>query len=106
MPVPTIERYDAFVQKLKDADLYDDNYSFVKGGFWRNFLSKYAETNHLHKRMLYVSKLLDNSQLEDKGRQGSAATPLRGTMQLPLLARSLWRSISAALTRGRLSGVD
>lgn len=32
---------------------------FFRGGFWRNFLSKYSESNHLHKRMLDVSARLD-----------------------------------------------
>ena len=32
---------------------------FLRGGFWRNFLSKYSEANHLHKRMLDVSARLD-----------------------------------------------
>jgi 4-alpha-glucanotransferase len=28
---------------------------FLKGGFWRNFFVKYAESNHLHKKLLWVS---------------------------------------------------
>lgn len=28
---------------------------FVRGGFWRNFLTKYEESNNLHKKMLHVS---------------------------------------------------
>lgn len=31
---------------------------FLRGGFWRNFLTKYAEANNLQKRMLRVSKRL------------------------------------------------
>ena len=30
--------------------------SFVRGGFWRNFLSRYTESNWMHKKMLYVSR--------------------------------------------------
>ncbi|OGR89290.1 MAG: hypothetical protein A2992_02665 [Elusimicrobia bacterium RIFCSPLOWO2_01_FULL_59_12] len=29
---------------------------FLHGGFWRNFLTKYEESNNLHKKMLWVSK--------------------------------------------------
>ncbi len=29
---------------------------FVHGGFWRNFLTKYEESNNLHKKMLHVSE--------------------------------------------------
>ncbi len=28
---------------------------FLRGGFWRNFLEKYPEANHMHKKMLRVS---------------------------------------------------
>jgi alpha-amylase len=28
--------------------------AFLRGGFWRNFLSKYEESNNMHKKMLYV----------------------------------------------------
>lgn len=29
---------------------------FLRGGFWRNFLEKYPESNHMHKKMLRVSR--------------------------------------------------
>ncbi len=29
---------------------------FSKGGFWRNFLTKYSESSNMHKKMLYVRK--------------------------------------------------
>jgi 4-alpha-glucanotransferase len=29
---------------------------FLHGGFWRNFLTKYEESNNLHKKMLWVSR--------------------------------------------------
>jgi len=41
---------------------------FVQGGFFRNFLAKYEEANQLHKRMLYVSGLV-----EEAARKGDAA---------------------------------
>ena len=31
---------------------------FLRGGFWRNFFVKYAESNLLHKKMLYVASKL------------------------------------------------
>lgn len=36
--------------------------SFLKGGYWRHFLVKYPEANHLQKRMLQVSKRLQTLQ--------------------------------------------
>ncbi len=44
---------------------------FIRGGFWRGFLSKYAESNNLQKRMLQVSERL--KRLKDSGKYGAAA---------------------------------
>ncbi|MBE0491349.1 MAG: DUF1926 domain-containing protein [Sulfurospirillum sp.] len=41
--------------------------SFIKGGIWKNFFIKYAESNYLHKRMLNLSgkqKLFSKQQKE------------------------------------------
>ena len=37
----------------------------MRGGFWRNFLTKYPEAGHMHKKMLYISEKLDD--LRKKG---------------------------------------
>ncbi|HDZ19155.1 MAG TPA: DUF1925 domain-containing protein [archaeon] len=37
-----------------------ETYQFLKGGFWRNFLIKYPESNNMHKKMLYVRNKLIN----------------------------------------------
>jgi hypothetical protein len=47
--------YEDFEHKLKAAGLYDTYHIFVRGGFWRNFLAKYRESNQMHKKMLSVS---------------------------------------------------
>ena len=59
------------MQKLKEdvGDNYFDDVgvSFIKGGIWKNFFIKYSESNYLHKRMLYFSKVqdkLDKNTLE------------------------------------------
>ena len=43
---------------------------FLRGGQWANFLTKYEESNHLHKRMLYAGqkvKQLDSDTQEASG---------------------------------------
>ncbi|RJO66901.1 MAG: DUF1926 domain-containing protein [Myxococcales bacterium] len=37
---------------------------FVKGGFFRNFFMRYPEANHMHKRMLEISRKVHQSALE------------------------------------------
>jgi hypothetical protein len=48
--------YDDFEHKLKDLHLYEKYDPFVRGGFWRNFMVKYPESNNMHKKMLQVSE--------------------------------------------------
>ena len=57
LPTPARVRYH---QLLREFSSRDDVLSFLRGGIWREFLSKYREANLLHKKMLYVSKKVDN----------------------------------------------
>ncbi len=54
LPVEKYFELEEFENILKShqLDKYD---TFVRGGYWRNFLRKYPEANWLHKKMLRVS---------------------------------------------------
>lgn len=54
LPAKLQEKYSDFVKKVQEEQS-SSILSFVRGGFFRNFLSKYEEANHMHKRMLRVS---------------------------------------------------
>jgi len=56
LPANAIDRYEAFEHRLKDNGLFDNYKVFVRGGFWRNFLAKYPESNNLHKKSLRISQ--------------------------------------------------
>jgi len=58
MPARTIHKYEDFEKWLKDHHMPAENKVFVHGGFWRNFLAKYPESNNMHKRMLRGSQRL------------------------------------------------
>ena len=55
LPMPAAERYAALVREHKNAGRFDQTKAFLRGGIWRNFLSRYAEANWMHKRMLALS---------------------------------------------------
>jgi 4-alpha-glucanotransferase len=44
--------------RLPEAERF---HRFLRGGLWRNFLSKYPESNQVHKLMLEVSRRLDSA---------------------------------------------
>ncbi len=56
LPSRAILRYEEFEQQLKKYEIFDKYKMFVRGGFWRNFLAKYPESNNLHKKSLRVSR--------------------------------------------------
>jgi len=56
LPTTTMMEYEAALKTLKGMPDGATIRPFVKGGIWRNFLAKYPESNHMHKRMLMVSR--------------------------------------------------
>lgn len=51
LPTQSIMQYEDFEHWLHDQQMADEHKVFVRGGFWRNFMVKYPESNNLHKRM-------------------------------------------------------
>ncbi|MCX7845479.1 MAG: DUF1926 domain-containing protein [Dictyoglomaceae bacterium] len=52
--------------EIKKEGKWEKYSPFIKGGFWRNFLAKYSEANHIHKRMLYVREKIKNLSTKSK----------------------------------------
>jgi alpha-amylase len=65
MPTEAIHRYEDLKKELEKTDLAGHARAFIRGGLWQNFMSKYTEANHLHKKMLSVSRKLAEA-LEDE----------------------------------------
>ncbi len=51
--------YHTIVERLKKDDVYQEYRPFVRGGFWRSFLTKYPEANRMHKKMIHVSRKIN-----------------------------------------------
>jgi alpha-amylase/alpha-mannosidase (GH57 family) len=94
------------VAQEKAAGRYETRKPFIRGGIWRNFISRYAESNWMHKRMLQLSdrvaalpprkvspemlELLHLAQANDAYWHG-----LFGGLYLPHLRRAVWNAIVA-----------
>ena len=52
LPTPARKRFHALLQEFTNRA---DVLPFLRGSFWRTFLTKYSEANLLHKKMLNVS---------------------------------------------------
>jgi alpha-amylase/alpha-mannosidase (GH57 family) len=57
LPTPMQRKLYAIEKELEAEPEKKQHYGvFLRGGFWRNFLAKYEESNNLQKRMLCVSR--------------------------------------------------
>jgi alpha-amylase len=117
LPAHAFTRLEAFERRLQEAHLYDENQMFVRGGYWRNFLAKYPEANHMHKKMLRIAGWLHAREakaplpagLREKLWAGQCNDPLWhgvfGGLYLPNLRFPVYRSLLEAETGlDRLAG--
>jgi alpha-amylase len=66
LPTSSLKGYEDFVDQLKKNEVYEQNKPYVRGGFWRNFMAKYPESNLMHKKMLRVSRKVNSSRKSNK----------------------------------------
>lgn len=65
LPVESTNEFEEFENILSSQNLSRFS-TFVRGGYWRNFLAKYPEANWLHKKMLRVSNKIQKYQEEGR----------------------------------------
>jgi alpha-amylase/alpha-mannosidase (GH57 family) len=59
LPAERAHAYAELVQAAKNDQHYERDKAFLRGGIWKNFLTRYSESNWMHKRMLALSARLD-----------------------------------------------
>ena len=59
LPAERAHAYADLVQQERTHGDYERDKAFLRGGMWKNFLSRYSEANWMHKRMLALSARVD-----------------------------------------------
>ena len=104
LPMPAAGIYSNLLSGEKAAGRGDLHRPFLRGGIWRNFLTRYPEANWMHKRMQALSARLTalpeappeltadlyRAQANDAYWHG-----LFGGLYLPHLRRAVWNNIVA-----------
>jgi alpha-amylase len=104
LPAPAAREYHALVEQERQAGRFEQRRANLRGGIWRNFFTRYAESNWMHKRMLDASdrlaalpsalrkpamqEALHRSQANDAFWHG-----LFGGLYLPHLRRAIWNNL-------------
>ncbi|HEY1182250.1 MAG TPA: alpha-amylase/4-alpha-glucanotransferase domain-containing protein [Rhodocyclaceae bacterium] len=124
LPGPAARTYHALVESEKQQGRFEAHKPFLRGGIWRNFFSRYPESNWMHKRTLEASaryaelapalktealqELLHRSQANDAFWHG-----LFGGLYLPHLRRAIWNNLlalearlDAIAPRAAVAGID
>lgn len=104
LPADAAGTYAELVQHAKTSHWYDSKKAFIRGGIWKNFFSRYPESNWMHKRMLALSTRL--AALPEKRRTGEMQQKLYeaqandaywhglfGGLYLPHLRRAVYNAI-------------
>ncbi len=104
LPAEEAETYAELVHREKDAGRFDRTKAFLRGGMWRNFLTRYPEANWMHKRMLAASQRLAGLAPEQRTAEMTGALyraqgndaywhGLFGGLYLPHLRRTVYRNL-------------
>lgn len=115
LPPQAAAAYAELVASEKQGEHYARRKGFVRGGIWRNFLSRYPEANWMHKRMLALSSRLsetegarDDAELRALLHLAQANDAywhgLFGGLYLPHLRRGVWSRLLAL--ESRLDAID
>lgn len=59
LPAEAANHYADLVGRAKAEGRFEQDKAFLRGGMWKNFLTRYPEANWMHKRMLGLSARLD-----------------------------------------------
>ncbi len=95
LPIRAQERYQEAKQILLASGKFPEAAESVRGGFWRNFLVKYEESNWMHKRMLQVSALVE--ELGDKSGRSDAWKEARDHLYQAQCNCAYWHGLFGGL---------
>lgn len=92
LPAKAAAEYSSLVRQEKDAGRFDARKGFIRGGSWRNFMSRYPEANWMHKRMLAASDRLAALEAERGARPA-----LRALLHLAQANDAYWHGLFGGL---------
>ncbi len=65
LPVEARKRIETGLERVEGDERFEGLKPFIRGGFWRNFLVKYPESDSMYRRMLMVSKAVERARVNE-----------------------------------------
>lgn len=96
LPTPGFLKYESFEHWLKTMHKAEEHERFVRAGHWRGFLSKYDESNLMHKKMLSVSARLAEFEGKYPNRLGET-TAVRDKLYSAQCNCAYWHGVFGGL---------
>ena len=62
LPVESQSEFEGIVNEFKENNQYNRLRPYLRGGFWRNFLVKYPESNEMYSKMIHISEKVNKSK--------------------------------------------
>lgn len=79
LPTSAAWKFADLKKELQDRGIPEERYKlFLRAGQWDNFLTKYEESNLLHKKMLHVSRKVNQLPKEERESTGALRELYRG----------------------------
>jgi alpha-amylase len=122
LPTQAQENLDALNHSMESDPRWESLQSFIQGGYWRNFKTKYDETNEMYARMMDISRRI--RQVDSEGVDAGELAEIRdhlyrgqcncpywhgafGGIYLPHLRNAIYQHLIEADTRlERVLGKD
>lgn len=92
LPAHMSRHFHDWVETLKEHGELEEYQPFITGGFWRNFLSKYEESNWIHKRVLRELRRLENASGDEE-----SAAEIRDNLWRATCNCAYWHGIFGGL---------
>ncbi len=96
LPAKAFVEYEQFESWLKEKGVLETWGRFVRGSHWRAFLSKYDESNLMHKKMLSISQQLAKIE-ESRSVSGDRIAPIRDHLYASQCNCPYWHGVFGGL---------
>jgi len=93
LPAASGAKLDQIVHRYQAEGRLDELQPYLKGGFWRNFIAKYDESNRMYRKMLWVSERLSKCEGEASlAPTNPGQTPGSAPTAIDMARRHLYRA--------------